>query len=68
MSPAEYRAAILRLGFNQTTIAPLLGVTQRTSQRYAAEGAPEMVERLLIYITQYGPELARAHERFKDRP
>lgn len=67
MTPAEYRAALTRLGFNQTTVASLLGVTQRTSQRYAADGAPETVEKLLLYIEHYGPQLAQAHERHLDR-
>lgn len=67
MTPEAYRAALQRLGYNQTTIAPLLGITQRTSQRYAADGAPEMAEKLLLYIEHYGPQLAKAHERHLDR-
>lgn len=59
MTPEAYRAALQRLGYNQTTIAPLLGVTQRTSQRYAADGAPETVRRLLAYIERYGADLAK---------
>lgn len=58
--PGDYRAAIARLGFNQTTIAPLPGVTQRTSQRYAADGAPDTVARLLAYMERYGADLARS--------
>ncbi|WP_089177219.1 hypothetical protein [Bosea sp. AS-1] len=59
MTPEAYRAALQRLGYNQTTIAPLLGVTQRTSQRYAADGAPEYMARLLAYIERYGVDLAK---------
>lgn len=59
MTPEAYRAALQRLGYNQTTIAPLLGVTQRTSQRYAADGAPKSVVRLLAYMERYGVDLAK---------
>ncbi|CAN7596662.1 hypothetical protein [Bosea sp. LjRoot237] len=59
MTAAAYRAALTRLGFNQTTIAPLLGVTQRTSQRYAADGAPVTVALLLAYMERYGVDLAK---------
>lgn len=68
MTPEEYRAAIARLGYNQTTIAPLLGITQRTSQRYAADGAPEYMARLLAYIEKHGPELAQSFGRAADSP
>lgn len=59
MTPADYRAALQRLGFNQTTVAPLLGVDARTSRRYAKYGPPPPLARLLAYIERYGPELAR---------
>jgi len=59
MTPADYRAALQRLGLNQTTVAPVLGIDARTSRRYAAKGAPPPVARLLAYIERYGPELAR---------
>lgn len=59
MTPADYRAALQRLGLNQTTVAPILGIDARTSRRYAAKGAPPPVARLLAYIERYGPELAR---------
>lgn len=59
MTPTEYRAAIKRLGFNQTTIAPVIGIDARTSRRYAANGTPPPVARLLAYIERYGSELAR---------
>ncbi|WP_441507957.1 hypothetical protein [Bosea sp. 2YAB26] len=57
MTADEYRHAIKRLGLNQTTIAPLLGITARTSQRYAANGAPATIRRLLAYIEHYGDTL-----------
>ena len=67
MSPQDYRAALKRLGFNQTTIAPVIGIDARTSRRYAANGPPAPVARLLAYIERYGPELAREYmEREKD--
>lgn len=58
MTPSEYRAAVARLGYNQTTIAPLLRITQRTSQRYASGGAPEAVDLLLAYMAEHGTALA----------
>lgn len=60
MSPSDYRAALQRLGLNQTTVAPVLGITDRTSRRYAKQGPPPPVARLLAYIERYGPELALA--------
>ena len=57
MTADEYRHAIKRLGLNQTTVPPLLGITARTSQRYAAKGAPATVRRLLAYIERYGDSL-----------
>lgn len=59
MTPADYRAALQRLGLNQTTVAQVIGIDARTSRRYAAKGAPRPVARLLAYIERYGPELAR---------
>ncbi len=59
MTPEAYRAALQRLGLSIVGAAPLLGVTGRTSQRYAADGAPESVARLLAYIERYGADLAR---------
>ena len=59
MTPADYRAALQRLGFNQVTIAPVLGITDRTSRRYASTGPPPPLARLLAYIERYGPELAK---------
>lgn len=59
MTPAEYLAAIKRLGWSQIGAAKYLGVTKRTAQRYASNGPPPPVARLLAYIERYGPELAR---------
>lgn len=59
MTADQYRAALERLGLTQTTAAPLLGITYRTSQRYAAGGAPDYVARLLAYIEHLGIEQAR---------
>lgn len=61
MTPAEYLAALKRLGWSQIGAAKYLGVTQRTAQRYAANGPPPPVARLLAYIERYGPELAREY-------
>lgn len=59
MTPTEYLAALNRLGWSQIGAAKYLGVTKRTAQRYAANGPPSPVARLLAYIERYGPELAR---------
>ncbi len=59
MTPTEYRAAIKRLGFNQVTVAPVLGITDRTSRRYAKQGPPPPLARLLVYIERYGVGLAK---------
>jgi hypothetical protein len=37
----EYRAAITALGLSQIGAAKAIGVTERTSRRYAATGVPE---------------------------
>ncbi|MGO4678158.1 hypothetical protein AB4Z40_35435 [Bosea sp. 2YAB26] len=54
MTADEYRDALKRLGLNQHSVAPLLGITTRTSQRYAAKGAPATVRLLLAYLERYG--------------
>jgi hypothetical protein len=41
MNRAEYRAAIAALGLSQVGAAVAIGVTERTSRRYAAHGVPE---------------------------
>jgi len=38
MTANEYRAALTKLGLSQVGAAPLLGVSPRTAQTYAAEG------------------------------
>lgn len=38
MNANEYRAALTKLGLSQVGAAPLLGVSPRTAQTYAAEG------------------------------
>lgn len=63
MNADEYKAALKRLGFNQITIAPVLGINPRTSQRYAAHGAPGPVGRLLAYIEKHGPAIANEMKR-----
>lgn len=41
MTPCEYRASISALGLSQIRAAGVIGVTERTSRRYAAHGVPE---------------------------
>jgi len=67
MTAPQYLAALKRLGWSQIGAAKYLGVTKRTAQRYAANGPPPPVARLLAYIERYGPELAREYmEREKE--
>lgn len=50
MTPAEYRAALEKLGLSIYGAGRALGVTVRTSQRYAAldgDGPPETIAILL---------------------
>lgn len=48
MTPDAYRAAIERLGLTQVGAADFLGVGERSSRRFAAEGAPRSVELALL--------------------
>jgi hypothetical protein len=41
MTNTEYRAEIAALGLSQIGAAKAIGVTERTSRRYAATGVPE---------------------------
>jgi len=61
MTPAEYQAALKRLGLSHNRAAPLLGVDLRTSKRWAAgeRAIPPPLARLLAYIERYGVELAK---------
>lgn len=43
MSAAEYLAGLAELGLSQVGAAPLWGVSERTAQRYAADGPPKAV-------------------------
>jgi len=44
----EYRKLIKVLGLNQTQAGVYLGVGSRTSRRYARQGAPEPIIKLLV--------------------
>lgn len=43
MTPETYRASIAALGLSQIKAAGVIGVTERTSRRYAANGVPEKI-------------------------
>jgi hypothetical protein len=47
MTALQYRAALERLGLSQRAAGPFLGVDERTSRRWAADGPPESVAKLL---------------------
>ncbi|MGY6249732.1 helix-turn-helix domain-containing protein [Bosea thiooxidans] len=70
MTPAEYRAAIARLGLSQVAAGKLLGVDGRTSQKWALgeRAVPPPVARLLAYIEKHGTGLARSFERAANSP
>lgn len=59
MTPASYRATLERLGLNQSSAAPLLGINARTSRRYAEKGPSAQAALLLAYFERYGLELAQ---------
>jgi hypothetical protein len=51
MTATQYRNALAQLGPTPTAAAPLLGIDQRTSRRYASlgiRGAPEILLKLLL--------------------
>lgn len=47
MTADDYKSAIAELGFDHEGIAARLGITSRTSYRYAKVGAPKRVALLL---------------------
>lgn len=55
MTADEYRDALRRLGLSQVGAAPVLGVSPRTAQTYAAEGPSgpaALAVRLLLELPQ----------------
>ncbi len=59
MTANEYRAALEKLGLSQVGAAPLLGVSPRTAQTYAAEG-PSGPAALAISLLLEMPKEKRA--------
>lgn len=43
VTPTDYRTRIAALGLSQIKAAGVIGVTERTSRRYAANGVPEKI-------------------------
>jgi hypothetical protein len=43
----QYRAALAKLGLSQRKAGPFFGVNERTSRRWAEDGPPEAVAKLL---------------------
>ena len=62
MTPNAYRAAIERLGLSQGGAGEFLGASERTSRRWAADGAPRSVELALLASI----ELLRSGWRFDE--
>lgn len=59
MTAEEYRDALSRLGLTQVGAAPVLGVSSRTAQTYAAEG-PSGPAALAIKLLLAMPKEKRA--------
>ena len=53
MTPAQYKAAIEKLGLSQERAGLWLGVSKRTGQNYAAKGPPEPVAKLLRLMLRF---------------
>ncbi len=53
MSAAEYRAAIQQIGLSQRRASLFLGVDERTSRRWAKNGPPEAVAKLLRVMVMF---------------
>lgn len=56
MTANEYRQAIADLGLSQIKAAKVIGVTDRTSRRWAKSGAPEYAAQRL---SEYKAKLAK---------
>ena len=54
MTADQYRAALRKLLISQRRAALVLGIDERTSRRYAADGAPEPIARLLAMYIRHG--------------
>lgn len=54
MTADQYRAALKKLAVSQRKAAQYLGVDERTSRRYAENGAPEPIARLLAMYVKHG--------------
>lgn len=54
MTAKQYRAAIEQLGLSQRSAARFLRIDERTSRRWAAEGAPPHVGLLLRLMIERG--------------
>ena len=50
MTATQYRAAIARLGLSQRQAGTFLCVNERTSRKWASEGAPELVGKFLQFL------------------
>ena len=54
MTPAQYKAAIAKLGLSQEAAGVWLGASKRTGQNYAAKGPIEPVAKLLRLMLSKG--------------
>jgi hypothetical protein len=54
MTGKEYKKAIARLGLSQERAGIWLGLSARTGQVYASEGAPKHVAMLLRLMLRHG--------------
>ena len=71
MSAEEFRAALERLGLTQTGAAGVdsfMGVSERTSRRWAVDGPPDSVAMLLRLMMFFELKPDNVRQRFCDKP
>lgn len=71
MSAEEFRAALERLELTQTGTAgadSLLGISERTSRRWAVDGPPDSVAMLLRLMMFFELTPDNVRKRFCDKP
>ncbi len=62
MTPDEYRKWLAMLGLTQKEAARLLGYAIRSTNRWAAEGPPQVVAMLLLCVGANRRKLDRLHK------
>jgi len=60
VTPADYRAALVELGLTQIAAGPILSVSSRTAQSYAANGPAGPAARLIDVLRALPPDAREA--------